>query len=172
MKRVLAAGAALFIGGCAGMQGAGGPTATAKLEPRSGSNVQGMLTFAQVGERVRVTGEITGHSGGLKGFHIHELGDCSDAKAMSTGGHYNPHKSKHGGPNDTVRHAGDAGNLVFNDRGIAQVDIILGGISVNRDEPGGIIGRAFIVHIDQDDLKTDPTGNAGGRAACGVIRAN
>jgi len=153
------------------MRDAGGPTATANLEPRSGSNVQGSLSFAQVGDRVRITGEITGHSKGLKGFHIHEKGDCSDLKAMSTGGHYNPQMSNHGGPNDPVRHAGDAGNLVFNDQGVAQVNITLGGIAVSKEGPGAIIGRAFIVHMDQDDLKTDPTGNAGGRVACGVIRA-
>ena len=27
-----------------------------------------------------------------------------------------------------------------------------------------------VVHMQADDLKTDPTGNAGARAACGVIR--
>lgn len=43
------------------------------------------------------------------------------------------------------------------------------GLSVTRDKPNGIIGRAVIIHMDQDDFKTDPTGNAGGRAACGVI---
>ena len=169
---VLAAGASLVFGGCAGVQGTRGPTASADLEPRSGSNVRGTLKFAQVSDRVHVSGEIRGHSSGLKGFHIHETGDCSDPKAMSTGGHYNPHKNMHGGPNDAVRHAGDAGNLTFNDQGVARVDMTLSGLSVSKDPAGGIIGRAFIVHMDQDDLKTDPTGNAGGRVACGVIRAN
>jgi Cu-Zn family superoxide dismutase len=46
------------------------------------------------------------------------------------------------------------------------------GITVSRTAPNGIIGRALIVHMQEDDLKTDPTGNAGGRAACGVIREN
>jgi Cu-Zn family superoxide dismutase len=35
--------------------------------------------------------------------------------------------------------------------------------------PGSIIGRGLIVHANPDDLKTQPTGNAGGRLACGVI---
>ena len=162
----------LFVTGCAGTDELTRPTATAKLEPRSNSQVQGTVHFTQVGGVVRMTGEITGHSKGLKGFHIHEKGDCSDPKAMSTAGHFNPHKSKHGGPHDSVRHAGDAGNLSFNDDGIAKVNITLSGISLTKDGANGIIGRAFIVHMDQDDLRTDPTGNAGGRAACGVIQSS
>ena len=32
-----------------------------------------------------------------------------------------------------------------------------------------IIGRGVIVHEKADDLKSQPTGDAGGRVACGVI---
>jgi len=160
---------ALLLAGCAGVYAPSEPTATARLEPRSGTQVQGAVTFTQIGDVVRVTGEITGHSKGPKGFHIHEKGDCSDPKAMSAAGHFNPGKSKHGGPYTPVRHAGDLGNLAFNDQGVAKVNFTVGGISVSGDRPDGIIGRGLIVHMDPDDLKTDPTGNAGGRAACGVI---
>lgn len=157
----------LLIAGCAGMSE--GPTATAKLEPRSGSNVSGTVTFTQVGDKVRTTGEVNGHTAGVKGWHIHEKGDCSDPKGMSAGGHFNPLGHKHGAPTDSARHAGDTGNLVFNDRGSATISMTITGISVSKDKPDGIIGRAVIIHMDQDDLKTDSTGNAGGRAACGVI---
>ena len=160
-----------LVAGCAatGDTPEPGATATANLEPRTGSQVTGNVTFTQVGDVVRVSGEIRGHTKGPKGFHIHEKGDCSDPKAMSTGGHFNPHTAQHGGPYDPVRHAGDLGNLVFNDQGVAKIDFTVGGISVTRDKPDGIIGRAVIVHLAADDFTTDPTGNAGGRAACGVI---
>ena len=169
-KRVLiVACGVVFFSGCAMMEEKD-PTATATLEPRSGSNVRGTITFTQVGDVVRVTGEVTGHSKGPKGFHIHAMGDCSAHDAMSAGGHFNPGNSKHGGPYDPVKHAGDLGNIVFNDAGVTKINFTVGDISVSRDQANGIIGRALMVHAQGDDLKTDPTGNAGGRVACGVIK--
>src|SRR5262245_22073123 len=170
-KSLLAAGCgALLAAGCAGMQDEKGATAVAQLQPRSGSNVSGNVTFTQIGDVVRVTGEITGHTKGPKGFHVHEKGDCSDEKGMSTGGHFNPTKHKHAGPYDPERHAGDLGNINFDDKGVAKINFTVGDISVTRDRPDGIIGRAVIVHAQVDDMTTDPTGNAGGRVACGVIK--
>jgi Cu-Zn family superoxide dismutase len=168
-KTLFALSGAVLLAGCAAVEERQ-PVAVAKLEPRSGTKVQGIITFTQIGDLVRVTGEVSGHTKGPKGFHIHEKGDCSAPDAMSAGGHFNPTKSKHGGPYDPVKHAGDLGNIVFNDAGVAKVNFTVGDISVSRDRPDGIIGRSVIVHLEPDDLKTDPTGNAGGRAACGVIQ--
>ncbi|MGA0115366.1 MAG: superoxide dismutase family protein [Burkholderiales bacterium] len=172
MKRVIATAALIALAaGCAGTSQQKEATATANLEPRSGSQVRGTITFTQTGpDIVRVSGEVTGHTKGPKGFHIHAVGDCSDPKAMSAGGHFNPAKHKHGGPYDPSRHSGDLGNLNFNDKGVARVNFVVGDISVSSSRPDGIIGKAVVVHMDRDDMKTDPTGNAGGRAACGIIR--
>lgn len=159
----------LLLAACDTFPGSNAPTATATVRPASGSQVQGQLTFTQVGpNRVRVTGEVTGHQSGLKGFHIHEKGDCSAPDAMSAGGHFNPNKSRHG-TSPTMGHAGDMGNITVAESGKASIDTTFEGLSVSRDAPNGIIGRAVVVHMQTDDLKTDPTGNAGGRAACGVI---
>ena len=169
-KCVLAAACgAVFATGCAMMEDTE-PTATAVLEPRSGSNVRGTVTFTQTGDVVRVSGVVTGHSKGPKGFHIHEKGDCSSADGMSAGGHFNPSGMKHGGPYEPVRHGGDLGNLNFGADGTAKFSFVVGDISVSGTQANGIIGRAVIVHAAPDDLKTDPTGNAGGRVACGVIK--
>jgi Cu-Zn family superoxide dismutase len=161
---------ALLAAGCAEMESREPATATAKLEPRSGSKVQGTVTFTQIGDVVRVTGEITGHTKGSKGFHIHEKGDCSDDKAMNAGGHFNPHKGKHGGPYEPVKHAGDLGNITFTDAGVAKFNFTVGDIAVSSSTADDIVGRAVIVHAQADDLTTDPTGNTGARVACGIIK--
>jgi Cu-Zn family superoxide dismutase len=161
---------ALLVAGCSGMQEQKEATAVALLQPRSGSNVSGNIKFTQVGDLVRVTGEITGHTKGPKAMHIHEKGDCSDDKAMNTGGHFNPQKLKHGGPYDPVKHAGDLGNVNVDEQGVAKINFTVGDISVSKDKADGIIGRAVVIHAAVDDFTTDPTGNAGGRVACGVIQ--
>jgi superoxide dismutase, Cu-Zn family len=51
--------------------------------------------------------------------------------------------------------------------GNARLNARLGGVAV--DGPDGIAGKAVIVHANADDFKTQPTGNSGGRVACGVI---
>ena len=163
------AASALVLGACA-TGGPEGPSATARLQPASGSKVSGTVTFTQVRkDRVRVTGDITGHTPGPKGFHVHENGDCSAPDAMSAGGHYNPLKRKHAST-PAVGHIGDMGNITFDEQGSAKFTLVLDGMSVASGEPNGIIGKAVIVHMQRDDLITDPTGNAGGRAACGVIQ--
>ena len=166
MKTLITLATCALLCACAALRDADGPSANARLQSRSGSTVTGSIRFTQVGERVRITGDISGHSRGKKAFHIHEKGDCSSADGMSAGGHFNPAKARHGAPG--AGHAGDLGNLTFDEYG-ASVDMMASGISVSSSAANGIIGRAVIIHAQEDDLKTDPTGNAGGRVACGVI---
>jgi Cu-Zn family superoxide dismutase len=169
MKNVIkAATCAMLLSACAAME-PDGPTAVAMVRPASGSQVRGEAKFTQVGNRVRVTAEITGLSPGAHGFHIHEKGDCSAADGMSTGGHFNPQSKKHGAPDTPDRHAGDLGNLTADQSGKATLNMMVDGISVGKGMDG-VIGRGLIVHANADDLKTDPTGNAGGRYGCGVIQ--
>lgn len=168
MKHALKlASCALLLSACATMA-PDGPSATAVMRPASGSQVHGSVKFTQVGTRVRVDAEIAALSAGLHGFHIHDKGDCSAPDGMSAGAHFNPAAKKHGAPDSPDRHAGDLGNLKADEYGKATLSLLLDDISVGKGT-NGVIGRAVIVHAGPDDLKTDPTGNSGGRVACGVI---
>jgi len=150
---------------------ASGPAAIAVLESRSGSTASGTATFiaAQGGLKARV--ELSGATPGPHGVHVHEKGDCSDPKAASAGGHYNPNTGPHhGGPHTAARHGGDLGNLEVDASGKGILEVVVEGLSVASLQDG-VVGRAIVVHEKADDLATDPAGNSGARIACGRIQA-
>jgi Cu-Zn family superoxide dismutase len=147
------------------------PRATAQLQSTKGNKTFGEATFEQMGNKVRVVVFVQGLKPGQEhGLHIHEAGDCSSGDGMSAKGHFNPHGKPHGAHTSGERHAGDLPSLRANKQGRANVQIDLDMISVTPG-PASIIGRGLIVHADPDDFKTQPTGNAGARIACGVIQA-
>jgi Cu-Zn family superoxide dismutase len=150
-------------------KGPAGPVtrAVAVLHPAKDGKVEGTLTFAKAAAGLKVSGRITGLAAGTHGFHIHEFGDCSAADFSSAGGHYNPTGHQHAGPAEARRHIGDMGNIEAGADGTVTVDYT--DPRLRFDGAHGILGRGVIVHANPDDLKTQPTGNAGGRLACGVI---
>ncbi|RWS21915.1 superoxide dismutase-like [Cu-Zn] [Leptotrombidium deliense] len=121
---------------------------------------------------VKVSGNVTGLTAGLHGFHIHEFGDLSNG-CTSAGGHYNPFGKDHGAPNDTNRHVGDLGNIEAPADGKATVSITDHMLKLSGEH--SIIGRAVVVHVGTDDLgkggfpDSKTTGHAGARYACGII---
>jgi len=137
------------------------------LNPTAGNNVTGTITFTQTKKGVRVVADLQGLSAGKHGFHIHEFGDCSSADGMSAGGHYNPEGKSHGAPMDMSRHMGDMGNIVADESGKAHLEYT--DAIIKLDGPNSIVGKSVIVHKGADDMKTQPSGNAGPRVACGVI---
>lgn len=158
-----------ILAGCATAP-AGGPSAVAALQPTKGHATAGTVTFTQRGARVQVAGTITGLTPGQEhGFHIHEKGDCSSGDGMSTGGHFNPHGKAHAHHGSAERHAGDLPALKADASGRATFSVEMDVITV-ADGAASVVGRGLIVHVQPDDYKTQPTGNAGARNACAVIR--
>ena len=167
----LVAAAALVLAGCASSTKAPeGPQAKAMIEARSDSTVTGTATFTELSTGgVRVHVHIEKAPPGTHGLHIHEKGDCSDPKAASAGGHFNPGGMPHSGPMDSKRHAGDLGNIEIKADGTGDLDLTSDMLTV-KPGPNSVVGRAVVFHEKADDLKTQPTGNAGGRFGCGVIQ--
>ena len=169
---------ALFIAACVSVFAAGcihqfaeAPKATADLAATKNSFVRGTANFVQLGDKVRVTASLSGLApNGEYGFHIHEVGDCSSGDGMSTKGHFNPFGKPHAQAGLMDRHAGDLPSVRSDKSGhatlVADVDVI-----TVTPGPASVIGRGLIVHAQADDHKTQPTGNAGARSACGVIKA-
>ena len=137
------------------------------LHPTEGNNVYGTVTFTRSDSSIHVEADVHGLTPGKHGFHIHEYGDCTAADGTSAGGHFNPEGVNHAGHDSDVRHVGDFGNITADDDGNATLDLMDSKIAFSG--PHSIIGRGIIVHAGEDDLTSQPSGNAGPRVACGVI---
>ena len=156
----------LFLFGLTDMRADEPTKAIAVLHSASGSQVMGTVTFTKTGDAVQVVADITGLTPGKHGFHIHEFGDCSAPDAASAGSHFNPTKKPHGAPDAGERHVGDLGNIEADKDGKAHLELKDKMLTFSGEN--SILGRGVIVHEKVDDW-SQPTGNAGGRLACGII---
>lgn len=140
----------------------------ATIEPTQGNTAAGEVRFYKVDTGVRVVASVSGLTPGKHGFHLHEKGDCSAPDAMSAGGHYNPLGAPHGSPDAgrAARHLGDLGNLEADASGKASYDRV-DSLLVYAD----LAGLSVLVHGKEDDLTSQPAGNAGPRIGCGVVKA-
>lgn len=138
------------------------------LTPTAGNATSGVIRFHEEGGFVTIEGEITDLAPDtIHAWHIHEFGDISDPEGKAAGGHYNPEGYPHALPDTDMRHAGDLGNIEADDNGFARARIVVDNITIDGAH-NPVVGRAVIIHALPDD-GGQPTGNAGGRVAQGVI---
>jgi superoxide dismutase, Cu-Zn family len=146
------------------------PTALVALAPTKGHKTSGTLNLEFAKGVLQVTGQISGLTPDADhGFHVHEKGDCKAPDASSAGGHFNPSSQPHGSPDAAAHHVGDMLNIHADAMGNAMVSLKLAGMTLKDGGPDDIKGKAIVVHEKADDYTTQPSGNSGGRIACGVI---
>jgi Cu-Zn family superoxide dismutase len=139
------------------------------IEAKSGSKLSGKATLTETEGGVHVVLALEGIEPGEHGAHVHEKGDCSAADGASAGGHFNPQSKDHGLPGAEKRHLGDLGNITIGKDGKGSLDFTAPGANLKSGDPLSFVGRSIIVHAKKDD-GGQPTGNAGGRVGCGVIK--
>lgn len=162
--------AALSIACAVSLSAAHAQTAKASLKDATGKDV-GAVNLTQTPHGVLLKLSLKGIPAGEHAFHVHAVGKC-EPPFTSAGGHFNPGGKKHGMAAADGPHAGDMPNLYVPASGELVVEIANPGISLVKGQPNSVFdadGSAIIVHAGVDDYKTDPTGNAGDRIACGVI---
>lgn len=148
--------------------------AVAVLRDSQTGKVFGQVDFVQGSDgNVTISGEIQNVADKTQhGFHIHEFGDTTNG-CTSAGAHFNPDNCDHAGPQDSIRHVGDLGNITGGSGNVAKFQFKDSVIQLTGSR--SIIGRALVLHEKEDDLgrggnpDSKKTGNAGGRVACGVI---
>lgn len=146
---------------------------TGEVVMRSATGARlGTLRVQDVNGAARVFGSLVGVPTGEHGIHLHEIGICDAPAFDGAGGHFNPRGKQHGLENPAGPHAGDAPNLESNEARRATVDVTFAQPTSNGSNHSGIWdadGAAIVIHADEDDQKTDPSGNSGARIACGVV---
>lgn len=149
------------------------PGAAAALLSADGSQ-KGSATVVETGEGLQVTITAIGLPPGTHAAHIHTTGACTAPDFASAGGHWNPMKKQHGKDNPQGMHMGDMPNILLGTDGSGELQFTIpGGKLTTGDMPLlDADGAAVVIHAAADDMKTDPTGNAGGRIACGVLKAS
>ena len=147
----------------------GGTVATANLVDPDGSPM-GEARLMRIGDSLELAVTARGLAPGEHGFHLHTTGRCELPDFTSAGGHLNPTDEGHGLLDDDGSHLGDLPNLEARANGTASVQVAIRGMRTTvMDQIFDSDGTAIVIHADPDDGRTDPSGNAGPRVACGVL---
>ncbi|MEO6801645.1 MAG: superoxide dismutase family protein [Granulicella sp.] len=132
----------------------------------------GTATFQPAKKGIQIKLNLKDLPIGDHAVHIHENPACDAPDFKSAGGHFNPESKQHGSMNPMGHHAGDLPqNVTVGENHTAQVTMKVDYLSLDPASPNSVFGHSIMVHEKADDMKTDPTGNAGNRIACGVISA-
>lgn len=133
----------------------------------------GRATFRQANGGTIVTLNASDLQPGTHGFHIHEKGACEPPDFKSAGGHFNPTNTKHGFDNPEGPHAGDLPNIDVSRSGTVKTQGAADMVTLVKGKKNSLLGgdgTALVIHSKADDYKSQPSGDAGERIACGVIR--
>jgi superoxide dismutase, Cu-Zn family len=134
------------------------------------NTAMGTITFTSEGAQVKAVVNISNAPPGQHGFHIHAMGDCSMG-GDAAGGHWDPSATAmHGAWGAAVHHGGDIGNITIAANGTGSTMLTTDAWSIGTGAANDVVGHAVILHANPDDFMTQPTGAAGARIACGVIR--
>lgn len=145
--------------------------ATVALDSSEVARARVRLTQLDTGVRLAV--DAFGLSAGVHGVHVHAVGLCQAPRFESAGPHWNPSDRQHGADNPAGQHMGDLPNIEIGEDGTGRLEVLIPGARlIGGDMP--LIdadGVAVVIHASADDYRTDPSGNSGGRIACGVVVA-
>jgi superoxide dismutase, Cu-Zn family len=142
-----------------------------EMKDAKGQSVGVATITEKKGAGVQIALDLKGLPAGEHALHFHMTPKCEGPDFTSAGGHFNPTAKKHGMQNPEGPHAGDMNNFTVAAAGTAKATVSNANVTLGEGANSVFAngGTALMVHATADDMKTDPSGNAGARIACGVI---
>ncbi len=171
MTRIVVVVAVILGSACAGKSepAAVAPTRTASMVDSAGRST-GSVSVLESSRGPLLVLKLQGVPPGTHGFHIHAVGTCTPPGFESAGPHLNPDNRKHGERNPAGPHAGDLPNVRARADSSVDTTLVLPRSLLTAAALGaGAPPRALVLHAKADDMRTDPSGNSGGRIVCGVL---
>ncbi|MUV38182.1 Superoxide dismutase [Lentibacillus sp. JNUCC-1] len=148
-----------------------GDTVEVDLNNGDGDSV-GTAMLEEKSDGVLVTLEGENLPKGTHAFHIHEKGQCEAPDFKSAGGHFNPEDTNHGYDDPEGPHAGDMPNIVVGEDGTVTQSFLAKDVTLEEGDDLSLMkeeGTSLVIHEGADDGKSQPSGDAGDRLACGSI---
>lgn len=145
-------------------------TAKSTIKGADGKDI-GNAELVQTPTGVLLKFSVKGLPPGEHALHVHAVGKC-EPPFTTAGGHFNPDNKKHGLMAAEGHHAGDMPNLHIPASGELAFEVMNTAITLEKGKANSVFdadGSAIVIHAGKDDYKSDPTGEAGGRIACGLI---
>jgi Cu-Zn family superoxide dismutase len=132
----------------------------------------GTATITELAKGVKLDVNLHGLPAGQHAIHFHEKSSCIGPTIESAGGHITPAKKQHGFDSASGPHEGDMANFFAAADGTAKLEIVNTSVTLSAG-PDSLLksgGTSLVVHEKADDYKSQPSGDAGGRWACGEIK--
>ena len=181
--KVLIFGSIIFFIGCGGMAAHSEALKKKARSPNAGRSLSfadptgwpiidksqrqvGIVSTRRDRRGVTVNLDLRGLPPGVHAVHIHQYPRCDAPTFESAGAHWNWMGKQHGHRNPRGHHAGDLGNVTVGKSGNVQTRFL---VPWKDWDPKLSRGLALVIHASADDERTDPSGNSGGRIACGMM---
>lgn len=172
-SRFLVLGSALAMAACSTVQNDEQVLVAKTVLTDTNGRTVGSAEILQADSGLTLKAQVSGLSPGAHGIHLHTTGKCEAPSFTTAGGHLNPSTQQHGTMNPAGPHLGDLPNIDVSADGSGSVNAPISGVPADvRNAIYDADGTALVVHAGPDDYKTDPSGNSGGRIACGVLTSS
>ncbi len=154
------------------------PGAAGRVNPRSAATAlqfgegmgeaNGVVTFTETGQGVKVSTQVSGLQPGVYSLHLHENGECTGPDFATVGERFNPHGQALAEGEQSPEHvAGDLGEIDVGQDGSGSLETESKVFTVTPG-PASVVGRSVVLDAGRTGEERS-SGAVPAHTACGVV---